>query len=182
MAHGDLRPTNILLDDKDHCKLIDFDCAASFGSASSGGAPPWSRLNPESEGGDYGNYGASTELFAIGSIVYYITRGYEPYGEPGTDAGPEVVDLLQRKDFPILNQQNVLDRLIHDCWMGVYPSVAVLAQHAKRLPGAESMHEATALGKEYCEKMRQECRALIEDGLLDLDVEVTSKAVSLAGA
>ena len=31
IAHGDLRPSNILLDTSQNLKLIDFDCAVKFG-------------------------------------------------------------------------------------------------------------------------------------------------------
>jgi serine/threonine protein kinase len=40
LVHGNLRPPNILLDNKDHLKLADFDCVDKIRSASKGNAPP----------------------------------------------------------------------------------------------------------------------------------------------
>ena len=39
-VHGDLRPSNLLLDGGDHLKLADFDCAKRVGEPSSGNGAP----------------------------------------------------------------------------------------------------------------------------------------------
>lgn len=80
-VHGDLAPRNLLLDKDDHLKLVDFENMAEIGMDSDGNQCPYARvLGPEagSQNGSYGVYGAQTEQFAIGSIAYLLTRGYEP--------------------------------------------------------------------------------------------------------
>ncbi|KAG8170032.1 hypothetical protein KVR01_000777 [Diaporthe batatas] len=82
-VHGDLRPSNLLLD-RDHLKLADFDCAEKIGEPSSGNGAPWARLLGEDaddvggERGSYGVNGARTEQFAIGSNLYCMLYGFEP--------------------------------------------------------------------------------------------------------
>lgn len=43
-VHGDLRPSNILLDESSHLKLIDFDYAKKVSKPSSGNCAPWARV------------------------------------------------------------------------------------------------------------------------------------------
>jgi atypical protein kinase C zeta type len=43
-VHGDLRPSNLLLDGRDHLKLTDFDCAEKVGEPLSGNGAPWARV------------------------------------------------------------------------------------------------------------------------------------------
>ncbi|KAL4769065.1 hypothetical protein BDW60DRAFT_219232 [Aspergillus nidulans var. acristatus] len=78
---GDIRPRTLLLDAEDHLKPTDFDGVASIGEPYVGAAFPWARLlGPEagSEDGTFGMRGARTEQFAIGSVIYTMTRGFEP--------------------------------------------------------------------------------------------------------
>jgi serine/threonine protein kinase len=104
-AHCDIRPPNILLDGNDHLKLTDFDSVTKIGERYDGAAPPWARiLGPESgdENGTFGHCGAKTEQFATGSILYYATRGHEPYEKEDLkeDPGPKVVELFRKMEFP----------------------------------------------------------------------------------
>ena len=105
LLHGDIRPPNLPLDGEYHLKLADFDCVAEIGTSADGSAPPWARvLGPEarSEDGTFGVYGARMEQFAIGSVLYYMTRGYEPYEDEdfGQGKGPIVVGRQRCMVFP----------------------------------------------------------------------------------
>lgn len=173
LVHGDLRPANILFDERDHLKLTDFDCAARIGDASYGSAPPWARLYPDPQTGKgrYGLYGPKTEQFAIGSLLYCMTRGHEPYGSPDEDS-PEldIVGLFKRGIFPHVDPEgDVLDYIIDRCWTGWYESIKDLAGTATHLPGATDMGGATTFSADYCAKKRDECCLLIQEGLLEMD-------------
>lgn len=166
-VHGDIRPPNLLLDAEDHLKLTDFDSVASIGEPYAGAAPPWARLlGPEAgnEDGTFGMCGARTEQFAIGSVIYTMTRGYEPY-EYLTEDGTEAVERLQKMEFPELGRAG-LDQIIESCWRGEFASMCDLLKEAKLLNGAIQLPRATGLEKEDYDKIREECQLFMQDGLL----------------
>jgi len=169
-VHGDLAPRNLLLDKDDHLKLVDFENLAVIGTESDGNQCPYARvLGPEagSQRGSYGLYGAQTEQFAIGSIAYFMTRGYEPYENEnfGSDHGPVVVEKFQFRQFPVLRDGNS-DKIIRQCWWGEYARVKDLAEETKLLMGACELPRATALDSEYCLSRRIQCQRLVNQGLL----------------
>ncbi|KAJ5550785.1 hypothetical protein N7461_005483 [Penicillium sp. DV-2018c] len=108
LAHGDLRPENILLD-RNRLKLTDFDCTAEIGSDFEACMAPYGRLlssNEQDQGrcGSSGYLGPRTEQFALGSLYYFINYGFEVYGDRCLTEDPKnhlckVVDLLQNLDF-----------------------------------------------------------------------------------
>lgn len=115
LVHGDLRPDNLLLDIGDRLKLVDFDSAQKVGTESYGSPPPWGRLLGQETGsqkGTWGINGPQAEQFAIGSIVYTITRGHEPYEDQ--ERGPSIVRRLQNMEFPELGD-DFLDPIIDRC-------------------------------------------------------------------
>ncbi len=171
-AHADLRPTNILLNglhSEAHLKLADFDCAELYGQPCGGGGAPWVRLQGAEAGDDAGTWGAlgsRTEQFAVGSIVYNLTRGVELYH----DKGPETIRLLRNRVFPELSVDgDALDNIIHNCWWGLYPSVADLAEKAAALPGAEDISAATTFDSAYIATRQEKCRELLRSGLLEMN-------------
>lgn len=142
LAHGDLRPENILLD-RDRLKLSDFDCTAEIGSDFEACMAPYGRIlnSDEADRGERGTsgfLGSRTELFAIGSLYYLINYGFEVYGdrvltENPRDHGPKVVDLLQDMEFPALNGDPLIDDIIDRCWHNKYATVSELAAHTETL-------------------------------------------------
>ncbi|PWY81632.1 hypothetical protein BO94DRAFT_469920 [Aspergillus sclerotioniger CBS 115572] len=142
VAHGDLRPENILLD-RDRLKLSDFDCTAQIGTHYEACLAPYGRLlnNNESDQGECGTFGflgPRTEQFALGSLYYLINYGFEVYGDRCLDEdphehGPRVVELLQNMEFPKLNGDPLIDDIIDRCWHNQYVEVSELAAHTKTL-------------------------------------------------
>ncbi|KAJ5487995.1 hypothetical protein N7530_002295 [Penicillium desertorum] len=125
LAHGDLRPENIVLDG-DKIKVTDFDNSAAFGTPVMICHEPW-RRELRADEGDYnapgcigGLLGPRTEQFALGSIYYFINYGMEVYGDKSlTDNSRDrylaLRDLLQAMQLPDLNSDLMIDELIHKC-------------------------------------------------------------------
>lgn len=166
--HGDLRPANLLLDDEDHLRLTDFGCAEKIGTPASGNGPPWARLLGSEAGdknGTWGLNGPRLEQFAIGSIIYCITRGRQPY-EGEIEDGSVQVQMLQDMEFPKLGH-TPLDTIINHCWHGAFSSLKYLAS-ATQLHGGSFVQPplATSLSNEFYKEREQECRELIQKSLL----------------
>ncbi|OAA42758.1 Protein kinase-like domain protein [Metarhizium rileyi] len=142
LAHGDLRPENILLD-RDQLKLSDFDCTAEFGADFDACMAPYGRILNSDEPdhgrcGSAGFLGPRTEQFALGSLYYFINYGFEVYGdrcltEEPYEHGPMVLKYLQRLQFPDLDSNPPIDDIIDKCWHNRYTTIADLASHTKRL-------------------------------------------------
>ena len=152
LAHGDLRPENILLD-RNRLKLSDFDCTAEIGSYFEACIPPYGRVlnsNEPDQGrrGSSGLLGPRTELFALGSLYYLINYGFEVYGDrcltnDPKEHGPRVVNLLQNMEFPELNGDPLIDGIIDKCWHNKYTTVSELAAQTQALVAEETTAEET---------------------------------------
>lgn len=145
-VHGDINPQNILFDEQDQLKLIDFDYALKIGDDLNVGYEPYVRSRRRGEeGGDYGVAGPITEQLALGSVFWFMTRGAELYHDI---EGPEQVDRLMNAQFPATNSQDEIDCIIHNCWHGKFPSVTALYQQIR---------EVTVFGDEYRAR-KKECQ------------------------
>lgn len=142
LAHGDLRPENVLLD-RDRLKLSDFDCTAEIGAEFEACMAPYGRILNSSEAeygecGTSGSLGSRTEQFALGSIYYLINYGFEVYGdqtltEDHRERGPMIVHLLQHMELPKLAGDSSIDDIIDKCWHNNYPTIAELATDIEAL-------------------------------------------------
>ena len=173
LVQGDLRPANLLLDNDDHLKLADFDSSCKIGAENLGLAPPWSRVLGKESGksyGTYGLYGAQSEQFGFGSILYNLTRGFEPY----EDKGSEAIDLWHNMVFPELSGSR-LDTLTLRCWRGDFATLADLAKDVAVLEGAKRAATTIATDDGYMSKMKRCCQQLLHDRFTDLNVGTPAK-------
>ncbi|KAL1616959.1 hypothetical protein SLS56_011209 [Neofusicoccum ribis] len=172
LAHGDIRPSNLLLDSKDHLKLSDFDNTARVGEEVDVGTAPYARiLGPEAgtDCGTFGTLGPRTEQFAIGSVYYYLTRGYEPYDNErfGQYHGRTVVDMLQNMEFPKLEDGSEDDAIIKQCWHHRFRSIRDLAQTMASLNNGQEKG-AESIPQDVFQKSQEECLRMVQDGQLTL--------------
>ncbi|KAK0099491.1 hypothetical protein ONS95_004698 [Cadophora gregata] len=171
LAHGDLKPENVLLDKQNRVKLADFDCANTIGSEFEACIPPYGRLlgsEAGSEEGTAGQLGVRTETFALGSIFYFVNYGFEVYDDQdfGEDHGPVVVKWLQTMVFPTLGRDSRLDFIIDDCWHGRFESVAALSKAISQQCGLKNYSSQASSPEEFAAR-RAYCLQLIEEGILD---------------
>lgn len=138
--HGDINPLNILLDEHDHIKLIDFDHSLKVGEGLDVGYEPYVRQSGQRRAGLFGAAGPGTEQFALGSVFWYLSRGSELYCEL---EGPDQVGRLMDAIFPATDPQDPIDRIIRNCWNEYYPKIADLVNDNQDISGLEIQTQNT---------------------------------------
>lgn len=152
-------------------KLSDFDSATTIGQFLETSYAPWARIIPTGPLKDtHGLCGARTEQFAVGTLLYFMAYGCEPYEDidlKNEDPG-ELDCRFQDMEFPEVNRHDVFDGLILACWHNVYPTMALRAYDFKRkTKDIASIAECSSIDRG---KERQTCEALIRGGLLGPDL------------
>ncbi|KAM4065063.1 hypothetical protein HRG_004597 [Hirsutella rhossiliensis] len=169
-AHCDIRPGNMLLCDSGRVKLADFDRTIRIRDDMLSGAEQFARLLGDEGGldcGTYGKAGCRSEQFAIGSVFYSLTRGYDPLEDEwwGPDHGPIRMQKLQKMEFPPVGRLGY-DGIIHNCWHDRYQSIADLSADIAALD--QTAWEATCEDDFLWIKARiQECETTARSGILE---------------
>lgn len=98
IAHGDVRPHNLLLDHAQQLRLIDFGCAAEAGSC---GYHPWVAapryLSPEQAKGHRWNH--RSDLYQAGLVIYELLTG-SPYNQ-GANTRAAMLFACRPESFPM---------------------------------------------------------------------------------
>lgn len=170
-SHNDLHPRNCLLDHNLNLKLCDFDRTTTIGQFLEGVFAPWARkLVAGPLKGSYGLCCARTEQFAVGTLLYFMVYGHEPYEDidlakqnPG-----ELSERFGNMEFPELNRHEVFDEFISACWHNVYPTMALVAYDFKRKTKDIALNPECEIVS-YTEE-RKACETLIQGGLLGPDL------------
>jgi atypical protein kinase C zeta type len=160
LAHGDLRLPNVLLDEDDHIKLTDFDCAARYGEPFDLFMAPWSEFLPSEDedlGAGWQEVGACAEQFAFGCILYSIDRGHIPYAFEEDKAA--VRSKFQAERFPALSEEPI-DRVIENCWRGQYGTLSDLEADTTKLCEETLTTRVDASHDLMLTAKRQHCREM----------------------
>jgi serine/threonine protein kinase len=84
VVHQDVKPSNILLDEACRPRLIDFGMARWRHAWSGGRSGPsggtLAFMAPEQARGDSQRVGATSDLFALGGVLYFLLTGQAPFG------------------------------------------------------------------------------------------------------
>lgn len=115
VIHGDLKSENVLLDERTEVYLIDFSGSCIDGQPGSA----WESIRffmPRSVDSDSN---VQTDLFALGSTLFEIFTGTQPYYDLTDDM---VEELFQKGQFPNLDLVPC-GHVIKGCWEGTIHSV-----------------------------------------------------------
>lgn len=138
---------------------------SSSGSPPEYGLAPYSVPEPNAHATVTGadKLGPATENFAIGLTCCFMTRGFDSYeDELGLGDGVECQDRFDRREFPRLDLQGGIDRVIDNCWNLTFESVASLRDRIALLDGDTS--GAYSISDEHYSRCSSECEAMVAEG------------------
>ncbi len=148
--HGDLRPPNILLNGAGHIKLCDFANMMRCGQKNPGATAPFYPSDIA---------GPASEQFAVGSCIFTIFKGYEPYH--GLDFDKQC-EALEKGEFPSLEGME-FGNIISDCWHTRYDTLGQAQRSIVfELQGYEYENCATSPQVETYNAMVTDCQKFVE--------------------
>lgn len=110
MIHCDIKPDNFLLDDNLDLKVCDFAGSSLHGSKAlvCGSTRFWRPTLPQTP------CDAQDDIFALGSTIYTILTGMEPFGEMES---ADVETHFSSADFPDTSSLP-FNEVMQSCWSG----------------------------------------------------------------
>lgn len=137
-----INPRNILFDEQDRLRWIDFDHTLKIGDGVEVGFEPYVRHHRV----DYGIAGPVTEQFALGSIFWFMTRRTEVYADID---GAERANRLSRRIFAEVDSKDPIDAIISDCWQGKFESIAALARRIRQAALDKRLEEKSRICEQH---------------------------------
>ncbi|KAF2457147.1 kinase-like domain-containing protein [Lineolata rhizophorae] len=134
VIHCDIHPNNFLLDEQLDVQLCDF-AGSLFGNLD-GGAMESTRFFLPRDCRDPPNI--KSDLFAFGSVMYYIMTGREPYADLSDD---EVTAKFERKEFPDVEALKY-GSAIKGCWIGDFKSAKDILKAILEDSHVEPIHQS----------------------------------------
>lgn len=110
--HNDIAPRNFLLDENLNLRICDFG-GCSLQNETSSPCSPGSRYEARPWTRDYVPTQAD-DIFALGSVLYFIMSGVEPYSNLDDE---EVERRFVDRQFPESRHLGC-GAVIQDCWLG----------------------------------------------------------------
>lgn len=116
-VHGAVSPDNILVDELDRLRLLCLTDLYRPGDPINEGLEPYVRMAFVPDSGIFGPAGRRSEFFAVGTVLWYMSRGDQLFDEyvPMARSGRLSVTLRNRKVYPLLGG-SLVDRFIRVCW------------------------------------------------------------------
>ena len=122
VIHNDVSPRNFLLDEDLTLRICDF-AGSSFPGETSSTCAPGARYESGRWGPDYEPTQAD-DIFALGSVIYLIMAGEEPYSDVDDE---EVERRFGKNDFPLCDDLDC-GTVIQDCWNGCFTTMEEVVQ------------------------------------------------------
>lgn len=139
IIHCDINVNNLLLDECFNIKLCDFQgrLLSSDGSiAIDGGASE--NVKSRMPRPDYGHVDHRTDIFALGSTIYHIMRGHDPFPELDPFQEKDELEIVKRFKsclFPDMSAA-MAGNIVHKCWRGEYASARDILHDLEKLVGS----------------------------------------------
>lgn len=117
VVHQDVTPRNFLVTEELELRICDFAGSSYPGHTVFTGAP-----GPRYQSKVWGRGYRPTQqddIFSLGSVLYFIMTGEEPYS---TLEDEEVEELFRKANFPATDEL-IYGSIIRGCWRGTFPSV-----------------------------------------------------------
>jgi serine/threonine protein kinase len=148
VLHCDISTNNLLLDKDLNIKLADFQgrLLALDGSVLLDGRSS-ENVKSSMPRSDPNHADQKTDIFALGSAIYYIMQGHEPFPELNSLNDNDESEIIARYTsgrFPPLSS-HLGGNIVYGCWSGRYESAIEVVKDLKRIvemtPKSESRRE-----------------------------------------
>jgi len=133
VLHCNIHTNNMLLDDNLDIKLCDFQGKLLNPNGTIRLDGPSSEDVKSMPRSDPNTATQKTDIFALGSAIYFMMEGHPPFEEldPSNDA-EQIVDKFRSRQFPALSEV-LVGEVVHKCWAGQYETAEEIKCDLKKI-------------------------------------------------